>query len=75
MAAVRVRCETRYYDGQGHGFFNKDPWKTITLAEADRFLASLGWLEGEPALQVPEVPPSTGSEAPAKPQRKARERS
>lgn len=56
MTAVNVRCETRYYEGQSHGFFNKDPWKTITLAEADKFLASLGWLTGEPTLQVPELP-------------------
>jgi acetyl esterase/lipase len=56
MTGANVRCETRYYEGQSHGFFNKDPWKAITLAEADRFLTSLGWLKGEPTLQVPELP-------------------
>ncbi|NDB76271.1 MAG: hypothetical protein EB141_11605, partial [Verrucomicrobia bacterium] len=56
MKAAGVRCETRFYTGQGHGFFNQEPWKTITLAEADKFLASLGWLKGEPTLKVPETP-------------------
>lgn len=65
MTAVKVRCETRYYEGQDHGFFNKEPWKTITLAEADRFLASLGWLQGEPTLQVPELPAPAEKPAPA----------
>lgn len=63
MTAVNVQCETHYYEGQPHGFFNKDPWKTITLVEADKFLASLGWLTGEPALQVPEL--SKPGETPA----------
>ncbi len=70
MAAVNVRCETRYYEGQNHGFFNKDPWKTITLVEADKFLASLGWLTGEPTLQVPELPKPAETPAPAKKKRK-----
>ncbi len=72
MTAVRVRCETRYYEGQAHGFFNKDPWKTLTLAEADKFLASLGWLKGEPTLQVPELPkPAETPAAATKKKRKA----
>ncbi len=56
MTAAGVRCETCYYERQGHGFFNKDPWKTFTLAETDKFLASLGWLVGEPTLEVPALP-------------------
>jgi acetyl esterase/lipase len=71
MTAANVRCETRYYEGQSHGFFNKDPWKTITLAEADKFLASLGWLKGEPSLQVPALPkPAEMPAAAAKKKRK-----
>ena len=35
--------------GQGHGFFNKEPFQTTTLHAADRFLARLGLLSGEPA--------------------------
>jgi acetyl esterase len=70
MVAAKVRCEAFYYEGQPHGFFNKDPWKTITLAEADTFLASLGWLTGEPTLQVPELPKPTEKPAAAKKKRK-----
>ncbi len=39
--------------GQGHGFFNKDPWRTVTLIEADKFLVKCGLLTGEPALKMP----------------------
>jgi acetyl esterase len=38
---------------QAHSFFNQDPWQTLTLIEADRFLARLGLLRGEPTLKVP----------------------
>ena len=72
MTKAGVRCETRVYDGQPHGFFNKDPYKTATLIEADRFLASLGWLKGEPTLTMPKIDP----DAPVpgkKNKRKARE--
>ena len=69
MKAAGVRCEARFYEGQGHGFFNSDPWKSITLAEADKFLASLGWLKGEPTLKVPAVP-SAGAEPAGKAGRK-----
>ena len=37
--------------GQDHGFFNKDPFQTMTLIAADRFLARLGLLSGEPTLK------------------------
>lgn len=39
--------------GQPHSFFNKDPWRTITLIAADRFLARHGLLHGEPTLEPP----------------------
>ena len=39
--------------GQGHSFFNKDPWRTVTLRAADRFLVEQGLLEGEPTLEAP----------------------
>jgi acetyl esterase/lipase len=45
MKAVGNRCELHGYDGQKHGFFNGDQYKKTTLAEADKFLVSLGWLE------------------------------
>lgn len=34
--------------GQGHSFFNKQPWKDITVLAADRFLTKLGYVEGQP---------------------------
>lgn len=55
MNAVNVRCETRVFPGAVHGFFNKDvegiPGYSETLADTDRFLTSLGWLE-KPATQA-----------------------
>ena len=53
MTKAGARCETRIYEGQGHGFFNRDPWLTKTLIEADKFLTSLGWLQGPPTLKEP----------------------
>jgi acetyl esterase/lipase len=54
MKQSGVRCDVHIYPGAGHGFFNKrandSRWFTQTLAEADRFLASLGWIKGEPTL-------------------------
>ncbi|WP_406697003.1 alpha/beta hydrolase [Singulisphaera sp. Ch08] len=51
MRKEGVRCEAFVYADQSHGFFNKDPWTTKTLIEADRFLESLGWLSGPPTLK------------------------
>jgi acetyl esterase/lipase len=52
MAAAGNRCELRIYPGQRHGFFNYGRGGNVyferTLTETDRFLASLGYLEGEP---------------------------
>ena len=39
--------------GQAHSFFNKEPWRTVTLIEADRFLVKHGLLTGEPTLRAP----------------------
>ena len=54
MKSLGNRCELVGYDGAGHGFFNygRGDGKAYfdTLRRADRFLASLGWLEGEPTL-------------------------
>lgn len=46
----------RLAEDQAHGFFNRDPWRTVTLLEADRFLVKQGLLKGEPTLP----PPPTG---------------
>jgi hypothetical protein len=43
MTKAGVRCETHVFPGQPHGFFNKEPYKTNTLLEAEKFLLSLGW--------------------------------
>ena len=53
MKAVGARCDAVFYDGQGHSFFNGEPFKSKTLIEADKFLASLGWLKGPPSLKEP----------------------
>ena len=45
MKAVGARCDAHVYPGAPHGFFNKDPHKSQTIAEADKFLVSLGWLK------------------------------
>jgi arylsulfatase len=39
--------------GEGHGFFNRDPWLTVTITAADRFLTRKGLLTGEPTLSLP----------------------
>jgi acetyl esterase/lipase len=36
----------------GHSFFNDSPWRQLTLAEADRFLARHGYLQGPPTLEL-----------------------
>lgn len=56
MQAAGVRCELDLYEDRTHGFFNygragnKD--FLASLASADRFLASLGWIEGEPTVET-----------------------
>lgn len=40
-------------EGQGHGFFNREPWQTLALIAADRFLVKHGLLRGEPTLTAP----------------------
>ncbi|MDB4338470.1 alpha/beta hydrolase [Rubripirellula sp.] len=41
--------------GQTHAFFNKQPWKDITLIAADQFLTELGYLQGKPTLSMPKT--------------------
>ena len=59
MEKVGGRCEVRMYEGQGHSFFNfgdgSNKYYYDTLKEADKFLASLGWLRGEPTLKEEET--------------------
>jgi acetyl esterase/lipase len=55
MEAAGSRCDLHLYEDQPHGFFNvtKSDGKYYrqTVYEADKFLASLGYLEGEPTIQ------------------------
>jgi acetyl esterase len=52
------RCDFHLYEQGSHGFFNARPWGNLryfeVLRATDRFLGSLGWLEGEPAVALPE---------------------
>ena len=63
MSKAGVRCDTHVSDGQPHGFFNKDPYKTATLVETDKFLTSLGWLKGEQTLTMPAMDPNAPAPA------------
>jgi len=47
-----VHAEKYLAEGQGHGFFNRSPWKERTMIAADKFLASLGYLTGEPTVEA-----------------------
>ncbi|MFO7775837.1 MAG: alpha/beta hydrolase [Candidatus Hydrogenedentota bacterium] len=53
MEAKGRRCDLHLYSNQPHGFFNYDRKENYrrTVAEMDRFLESLGYLRGAPALQ------------------------
>lgn len=52
MEAVGSRCETFLYEGQKHGFFNtRNPkYYRETVYQTDKFLTSLGYLQGEPTI-------------------------
>ena len=61
MKANGNRCETIIYKDQGHGFFNLHKNQktglgkqnfTQTMTAADKFLASLGFLSGEPSVEA-----------------------
>jgi len=52
---IGIRADKYLAEGQGHGFFNRSPWRERTLIAADKFLASLGYLRGEPTVEVPKV--------------------
>ena len=54
MEKVGSRCDLKIYEGQSHGFFN---YKNLefykkTVAEADAFLISLGYLNNEPIVTI-----------------------
>lgn len=55
MREAGNRCELVGYEGAGHGFFNYgrngNRYFLDTLRKADRFLSSLGFLEGPPDVE------------------------
>ncbi|OYV05857.1 MAG: hypothetical protein CFE26_09390 [Verrucomicrobiales bacterium VVV1] len=45
MRKAGNRCELIGCEGVGHSFFNKDKYDELTIAETEKFLVELGWLE------------------------------
>ena len=54
MEKAGSRCDLFLYDGQGHGFFNpgRGGFYKKTVAEANRFLTSLGYLGEDPEIPI-----------------------
>ena len=55
MTDAGVRSDLHLHDDRKHGFFNLKKSSedfAATVGEADRFLASLGYLEGEPTIDA-----------------------
>lgn len=59
MVAAGAKSELHLYEGQPHGFFNLSKGGpqifSDTILKMDRFLASLGYLQGEPNLKLLEL--------------------
>lgn len=57
MEKAGNQCEVMIFEGKPHGFFNhgRDGNESYyqTVVATDKFLASLGWLSGEPTLEKP----------------------
>jgi acetyl esterase/lipase/nicotinamidase-related amidase len=56
-----VRVELDLAEGQPHAYFNRSPWMEKTVASADRFLVSLGYLGEEPRVALPSSTSETKS--------------
>lgn len=54
MEKAGVRCDLYLYEKQGHGCFRPEVPEVFNryLTEMDQFLASLGYLQGEPTIAV-----------------------
>lgn len=61
-----VRAELWMAAGQRHAFFNRPPWIQVTARQADAFLRSLGYLEGEPTVAAPPNSPALARRTAAK---------
>ncbi|MGH9795545.1 MAG: alpha/beta hydrolase [Candidatus Acidiferrales bacterium] len=56
LIAAGTRAEFYTAAGQQHAFFNRfpdSPWHTLVLRQIDLFLASLGYLQGDPTIGFP----------------------
>jgi acetyl esterase/lipase len=56
LVAAGTRSEFYTAAGQEHGFFNRSPgspWHALVLRQTDLFLASLGYLKGNPTVAIP----------------------
>lgn len=58
-----VRAELYTAADQPHGFFNREPWLSVTAIQADEFLSSLGYLKGPPTLERPANAPKLKTES------------
>ena len=55
MKSLGVPSDLHLYEGQPHGFFNKNRSEEHyrkTVLEMDRFLIDLGYLKGEPTIGI-----------------------
>ena len=55
LIAAGTRVEFYTAAGQPHGFFNRfpdSPWHALVLRQIDLFLASLGYLKGNPTVGI-----------------------
>jgi acetyl esterase/lipase len=56
LISAGTRAEFYTAAGQQHGFFNRlpdSPWHAVVLRQTDLFLASLGYLNGNPIIGIP----------------------
>ena len=56
LGLAGTRAEFYTAEGQRHAFFNRgdsSPWHTLVLRQIDLFLASLGYLQGDPTVGIP----------------------
>jgi acetyl esterase len=56
LIAAGTRAEFYTAEGERHGFTirgDSSPWHTLVLRQIDQFLASLGYLQGDPTVGIP----------------------
>ncbi len=57
LIAAGTRADFYTAEGQKHGFFNRSdssPWHALVLRQMDLFLASLGYIHGDPTIKSPD---------------------